>query len=286
MTKKLYPSLSGKKIAVSGSTGGIGRELCRHIASLNGEIICLDRNAEKAARLMEEIKKDFPDTRLRHIYMDLEDLESVGAAADRLGGMNIDFLVLCAGAYHVRRRKCEGGTDNIFQINFLAPYYLATRMKPYLVKNGGRAVAVGSISQVIARFDPTDPFCENGGAAKAYGNAKRCLSFALTRSFEGSDSLAVTHPGISPTGITSGYPAFIKAVIKYPMKLVFMSPRRASECVLRGIFEPTSTGKWIGPRAFGVWGKPRTASLGGYNAAEADLAIAEGEKILKMLVGS
>lgn len=280
-----YPSLSGKRVAVSGSTGGIGRALCAHLARLGADIVCLDRNAKKAADLADALKAAHPHIDIRYIPMDLEDMASVGAAADRLCEMGTDFLVLCAGAYHIPRKRCENGIDNIFQINFLAPYYLAARMKSHIEAMCGRVVAVGSISQMIARFDPAAPCRLKGGHVTAYGNAKRCLSFALSRLFEDSHSLAVTHPGISPTGITSGYPAFIKAVIKIPMRLIFMPPEKASECVLCGLFTPTEAGQWIGPRVFGIWGKPRAAAMSGYSSREADEVTKEAKKMLKMSVG-
>ena len=74
-------------------------------------------------------------------------------------------------------------------------------------------------------------------------------------------SLAVTHPGISFTGITAHYPKLIFALIKYPMKCIFMKPRKASLSVLRGVFEKTESGTWIGPAWFDIWGKPKKKTL-------------------------
>ena len=41
-------SLSGKTVALTGSTGGLGREICKHLVSLGANLILLDRN-EKAS---------------------------------------------------------------------------------------------------------------------------------------------------------------------------------------------------------------------------------------------
>lgn len=65
------PSLSGKVIAVSGSTGGIGVVLCEHLAALGAELILLDRNQEKAASLQEKLEAQFPELKIRRIRMDL-----------------------------------------------------------------------------------------------------------------------------------------------------------------------------------------------------------------------
>ena len=272
---KEYPSLLGKRIAVSGSTGGIGRELCLSLSRLGASIICLDRNAEKVAKLNEELGGS-----ALHIRCDLSDMKSVMQAADRLIETGADALVLCAGAYHIPRTKCESGFDNVFQINFIAPYCLAKKLKPHLRARGGRLVAVGSIAQSLSRFDPQNPEKRNALDAVAYGNAKRCLSIALSELFDEKDSLSLVHPGISPTGITSGYPKVIRALIKYPMKLIFMSPKKASNCVLSGIYRPTGREEWICPRVFGIWGKPKASRLRACAQSEADALLAWLQKNL------
>lgn len=268
MKKLRYPSLAGKRIAISGSTGGIGGELCRHIASLGGEVICLDRNEKKARALIDRIKKEYPDARLRHEYMDLEELDSVDGAAKRLTELDTDVLILCAGAYHIPRKRCKSGHDNVYQINFLAPYRLSELMKPYLESRGGRLVAVGSLSQAVARLDPDDPEALSARPAAAYGSAKLRLMLSLSSLCGEGDLLSLAHPGISPTGITNGYPPLIRALIKYPMKLIFMSPKRAAVCILHGVFVPTPRGYWISPRLFGVRGAPTVTKMIGY--AEGD----------------
>ena len=47
-------SLAHKTVAISGATGGLGRELCRHLASLGASLLLLDRNTPKSNALIEE----------------------------------------------------------------------------------------------------------------------------------------------------------------------------------------------------------------------------------------
>ncbi len=54
-------SLVGKTIAVTGSTGGIGRELCFYLAGLGASLILLDRNKERSERLKNELLTAFPN---------------------------------------------------------------------------------------------------------------------------------------------------------------------------------------------------------------------------------
>jgi hypothetical protein len=121
-------------------------------------------------------------------------------------------------------------------------------------------------------------------ASLVYGNAKRYLMFAAPDAAERAGlELAVTHPGIAVTGITAHYPKWLYALIKYPMKVIFMKPKRASLSILRGLFETPPKGYWIGPRVFDVWGLPRTKRLRTCDAREKYFIVAEAERVYQDL---
>jgi hypothetical protein len=69
-------------------------------------------------------------------------------------------------------------------------------------------------------------------------------------------SLSVTHPGITFTNITAHYPKLIFAIIKHPMKVIFMKPGRACLSILQGLVEDCDRNQWIGPKWFDIWGLP------------------------------
>lgn len=274
------PSLSGKVIAVSGSTGGIGVVLCEHLASLGAELILLDRNQGKAASLQEKLEAQFSGVKIRRIRMDLEEMASVKAAVCELLREPLDGLILNAGAYHIPRRKCDTGLDNVFQINFGAPYYLARELKAHLEARGGRLVAVGSIAHNYSETDPKDvDFSTREKHSLAYGNAKRFLMYSLYGLYDGKPGLAVVHPGITFTNITAHYPKVIFAIIKHPMKVIFMKPRRACLSILKGLAEDCGRNEWIGPRWFDVWGLPGKRVLKTCKANEAAWICQTAEEI-------
>ena len=97
-------SLIGKRVAISGSTGGIGRELCRILAGLGAEIIMLDRSCERAEALSRELKAEFPDISCKYMRLDLEDIECVKEGTKALLSDTPDYLILNAGAYHIPRK--------------------------------------------------------------------------------------------------------------------------------------------------------------------------------------
>ncbi len=255
-------SLRGKRVAISGATGGIGQELCRYLCLLEAELILLDRNREKSITLQNSLKSEFPHVKIEGMTLDLECMDTVRQVAMTLAERPLFALILNAGAYHIPRHPCSTGVDNIFQINFLAPYALVKMLLPHLKSQGGRVVAVGSIAHNYSVTDPSDiDFVTRSKHSKAYGNAKRFLMFSLFELFEGDRGLAVTHPGITFTNITAHYPKVIFALIKHPMKVIFMKPRRACLSILQGLFEDCQSYQWIGPRYFRIWGLPIKKTL-------------------------
>ena len=142
---------------------------------------------------------------------------------------------------------------------------------PYLKSRGGRVIAVGSIAHNYSKSDPTDEdFSTRTRASLVYGNAKRHLMAAFFALAEEGKGVAVTHPGISFTGITAHYPKLIFALIRHPMKLIFMKPKKAALSIFEGLFTPTAAGEWIGPRLFNVWGKPKKQGLKTISRKEQD----------------
>jgi NAD(P)-dependent dehydrogenase (short-subunit alcohol dehydrogenase family) len=174
--------------------------------------------------------------------------------------LNIDHLILNAGAYHIPRHKCNTSYDNVFQINFVSPYYIAKALTPHISARGGKIVAVGSIAHNYSHTDENDTdFSTRKKASLVYGNAKRYLMYSLLQS--DTRCITVTHPGITFTNITAHYPKLIFALIKHPMKVIFMRPRKAALCILAGLFADVPKDSWIGPRLFNVWGYPRIKRL-------------------------
>ena len=274
--------LDGKLVAISGATGGIGRELCTYLAKMGASLLLLDRNASRSNALIDELIARFPTLSVRHITLDLEQIENVKRVAEELETLPLDYLILNAGAYSIPRHACATGYDNVFQINFVSPYYLARRLLPLVESRGGRIVAVGSIAHKYSHIDPEDlDFSTRTRASLVYGNAKRHLMFSLYAL--GGSSIAVTHPGITQTNITAHYPKLVYAIIKYPMRVIFMRPRRACLSILCGLFTPCGVNQWIGPRIFNVWGLPKLQLLRSCPPDESAAIVSRAEAVIKRL---
>ncbi len=279
-------SLDGKKVVLTGATGGLGQVLCRYLAALGAELILVDRNSARAQALDEALAAEYPATRVIHLIADMEHMADVRALCDRLAEMAVDVLILNAGAYAIERRCADSGYDNVFQINCVSPYYIARRLLPRLRERQGRVVAVGSIAHNYSRTDGKDiDFVSRKASSLVYGNAKRRLMGALYALFrdERAATLAVVHPGVTFTNITAHYPPWLFAIIKHPMRLIFSPVRTAALSILRGVFEGCGYHEWIGPRVFDVWGLPKKRRLHTIGAAESAAIAAHAEQMWQEL---
>ncbi|MBQ9760738.1 MAG: SDR family NAD(P)-dependent oxidoreductase [Clostridia bacterium] len=263
-------SLKGKTIAVTGTTGGIGKELCRHLAALGADLILMDRNEIRSQAFREELMRDYPVT-VKCIPVELSDIESVKTATEALKRHTPDVFLHNAGAYSIPRHTCSTGFDNVFQINFVSPYYIIRELLPLLRERNGHVEVMGSIAHRYSKTDPHDvDFSKRTRASLVYGNAKRYLMCSLYELFQGEKdvTLSVVHPGITFTNITSHYPKLVFAIIKHPMKIIFQHPRRAALSAVKGLYSPCEHLEWIGPRIFDIWGLPAKKHLRGIRTEE------------------
>lgn len=255
---KKTKNLQGKAVALSGSTGGIGRELCKLLAKNNAEIILIDRNKEKQNLLIAEIKNLFPSVKIEGVIADMESIDDVRGTVEYLLKKPLFALILNAGAYSIPRHKTSIGYDNVFTINFISPYYMARRLLPHIKANNGRIIAVGSIAHNYSKTDEQDiDFSTRKRSSEVYGNAKRYLMYSFFDLKQRGEPTVVAHPGITFTGITAHYPKLIFAIIKHPMKIIFMKPKKAALSIYYGLFHTPKDSSWIGPSFFDIWGLPK-----------------------------
>lgn len=277
-------SLSGKTVAVTGTTGGLGKELCRYLAHLGASLILVDRNPYKSQEFAKELLSRFSGVSVECINIDLSDFASVCEGVKRLKSIKIDIFIHNAGAYNIPRFLTDIGYDNVFQINFVSPYYIIKELLPLIRQNKGKIISVGSIAHNYSISNSNDiDFRNQKRASMVYGNAKRYLMFSLFELFKGEEraTLSITHPGITFTNITAHYPKLIFSLIKHPMKVIFMKPETACLSILKGVFEHCGECEWIGPRFFNVWGKPKKKLLKTCDSAERKFIGETAEKIYK-----
>ena len=272
----------GRKIAITGATGGLGNEIVLNLAEKKIDLIFVDRNPQKSQNFAQKVKEKYPDVNIDFVTCDLSSIESVKNAEKQLEEKNIDTLILNSGIYNVPLKKLELGYNNVFQVNFISQYYLARK----LVENGKvrKVVAVGSIANNFSKLNENDiDFSNNAKINKTYGNSKRFFMFSLYDFFKDKKDckFAIAHPGITLTNMTNHYPKWINWFIKFGIKVVFPSPKKAARNIVRATDEDCEYLEWIGPWLFNIWGRPKKKKLNTCKEDEIKKISAIADKIYK-----
>lgn len=258
-------SLKGKRVVITGATGGLGKEICDYLAQLEADITLACRNKSLAENLIAELQIKYPNVSVDFVQLDLSNIDSVNSCIKDIKKYNgIDVLINNAGVYNVPLKNLDSGYNNVFQINFVYTYYLTKKLLPELEKKeNSTCIALGSVAHNYSTIDENDiDFSSRSKSSKIYGNSKRFLMFSLYELFENTSvNLAIVHPGVTLTNMTNHYPKAINWLVKIGIKFLFPSPKKASLSVIYGTNFKTQYHNWIGPRIFNVWGYPKLSKL-------------------------
>ena len=257
-------SFENRTVAITGSTGGIGRQICFALAREGAKLLLVDRNLQKSQTLAEDVKKEFPGTQIDFVTIDLSSMEAVARAAEELSNKKFDSIVLNAGIFNVPLKKLDSGYNNIFQINFVAQYKLLTTLLRQNKSGIKHVVAMGSIAHKWAKYRQDDiDYSNEKDANKIYGNAKKFLIYSLfdlAKKYPEID-FCPAHPGITLTSMTGHYPKWINWLVVVGMKILFPSPKKACRSIICALNERCDFMQWVGPHIFNVYGKPKKTKL-------------------------
>ncbi|WP_244976157.1 SDR family NAD(P)-dependent oxidoreductase [Nocardia huaxiensis] len=177
MTDNDIEGMDGRTVLITGSTDGLGRELAVRLGAAGARVIVHGRDAERAARVAEEIAAaGGPASDI--VLADLSELAEVDRLATEIGSRTtrLDVLVNNAGIGFGRpgsgRELSADGIELRWAVNHLAPYRLTRRLLPLLTAAApARVVNVASAGQQAIDFD--DPMLDRGyDGIAAYRRAK------------------------------------------------------------------------------------------------------------------
>ena len=273
-------SLDNKTICITGSTGGLSTSFVNVLAKLRANLIFANRNLEKSEIQKQNLIKKYPNIKIQILYLDLFDIEGVKNFCAEIKSYKVDIFIFNAGIYNEQRKFSSIKYNNIFQVNFISPYYIIKQLLPNLTKET-KLIVVGSIAYNFSKVDFSDiQKLNTKNPNKIYGNSKRFLMYSLLKlSEENNLNLTIVHPGITLTNMTSHYHKSINWLIKIMEKLMFQKPEKACLSVLAGIFTNTNSGEWIGPSKFNIWGYPKKQKLKNFTSDEATKIYSIAEQI-------
>lgn len=253
------PDLRGRRAVVTGGNSGIGYATTLQLAAHGATVVIATRNAHRAEAAVDRILKDVPRARVQSALLDLTDLASVHAFAEResASGAPLDLLVNNAGIAVPPYRRTKDGFETTLATNHLGHFALTGLLLPRLLAAPApRVVIVASDAAHSARIDFDDLQGERHyDRFRAYGQSKLAnLLFMreLARRAEEAASplLAVAvHPGFAATGVASGFggPRWLTRFATATLTLIADPPRRAALPALYAATMPVPGGSYWGP---------------------------------------
>ena len=188
-------------VLVTGSTGGLGREVARRIASGGAHVIVHGRNRARGLELVEEIEREGKGS-ARFYAADLASFAQVRELAEAIlrDYDRLDVLVNNAGVGSApnERLLSEDGHEFRFQVNYLSGFLLTRMLLPRLLDSApSRIVNVSSLAASPIDFE--DVMIEKDfSGGRAYGQSKLAqvlFTFDLAEELEGKGVIVnALHP--------------------------------------------------------------------------------------------
>jgi len=134
---------TGKRVLVTGSTGGIGRAATLALGRLGADVIVHGRDSQAGAAVVDELAEIGADGTF--VEADFADVEAVRNLAEtvRAETDGLDILINNAGGLFREGRLTGLGVEYTFHVNHLAPYLLTSALLDHL-RTGARVVTTAS----------------------------------------------------------------------------------------------------------------------------------------------
>jgi NAD(P)-dependent dehydrogenase (short-subunit alcohol dehydrogenase family) len=200
--------MNGKVVAITGANTGIGLATATALARRGATVLACGRDDAKLERARASIQTANPGARVETLTADLARIDQVRGLAAAISERTdrLDVLINNAGVGVDRRIETEDGLELTFAVNVMAPYLLATSLRPLLEASApARIVTVSSaVHTSVATLDLDDlQSTKSYRWSDVYARAKLAsilVSNELARRLDGTGVTSnALHPGVIAT---------------------------------------------------------------------------------------
>ena len=206
------PVLTPPTVLITGATDGIGYATARRFVDQGATVYLhapdLDSGEDAMARL---VKDGAAPMRLHLAVADFTCLNDVSALADSLAESlrALDVLINnSAVAAPQRRTYTQDRQELTFQVNYLAPYLLTTKLAPQIARASGRVVNLSSVTHFGGNINWKNPAGDQYWPLAAYAQSKLALTMytkSLAEAGGASFTALSVHPGLFQTRLLHVY---------------------------------------------------------------------------------
>ncbi|MEL6823869.1 MAG: SDR family NAD(P)-dependent oxidoreductase [Calditrichota bacterium] len=171
--------MTGKIVAITGTTTGTGFICAREVAKKGATVILLNRSSERAESSLKQLQADIPGATFDAVACDLQDFDSVCSAMKDIQSRydKIDVLVNNAGVMALQDFATKDGYDVQIQTNVISHFLVTKELWPLLLKSEQARIVNHSS---MARLGPPlemKYFEANGGNLGGDGTEEENMSF-------------------------------------------------------------------------------------------------------------
>ncbi len=196
----------------TGGTDGIGYATARRFVDEGATVYLHAPDRDSGEKAMTRLVKDGAEPlRLYLVVADFTRLEEVADLADTLAATlpALDVLVNNAAvAAPEGRTYTQDGIELTFQVNYLAPYLLTTKLMPRLASAGGRVINVSSALHCGGNIKWQNLAGDQYWPLAAYAQSKLALTMytkSLAEAGGASFTALSVHPGVFQTRLLPTY---------------------------------------------------------------------------------
>jgi NAD(P)-dependent dehydrogenase (short-subunit alcohol dehydrogenase family) len=222
--------LAGRVYVVTGGNTGVGRATALDLAGRGAAVRVACRSEQKGREAVAAIAAETGNNAVEFVALDLADLASVRAAAERLLGRDEPLHVLINNAGVAGQRGVTAdGFEMAFGVNHLGHFLFTTMLLDRLAASASpgapaRVVNVSSESHYSAKgvdFDAVHRRTRSMTGIREYGVSKLCNVLFTQELARRQDRETMTayalHPGVVASDIWRGIPWPIRPLIKMRM---------------------------------------------------------------------
>jgi len=229
--------MEGKICLITGGTNGIGKSTAQELARLGATVVIVGRNAQKTARVVEEIRAASGNKNVDSLLADLSSQQDVRRLADEFKSSypHLHVLLNNAGGTFTTRQLSVDGIEMTFALNHLA-YFLLTNLLLNTLKASApaRIINVSSDAHSGGKIDFENLQGERSYSSFGpYGNSKLANILFTTEQARRLEGTGVTvnalHPGLTSTGFGKNNPGFLMKIMGVVIPLIARSPEKGAE---------------------------------------------------------